>query len=163
MIANEREYRITKSEAQQFERALAALEMQPSTRTPEQQRLLRESLAGQLQVLRKQLADYDALRGGAVACMSVDSLKDLPDALIAARVAAGLSQKGLADRLGLQAQQIQRYEAARYESARFDRLLDIADALGIKVHIRVEFGARATPTKRSSHMTGQRRAVTQPA
>ncbi len=45
------------------------------------------------------------------------SLADLPKALIRARIAAGLSQKEFADRLGMKEQQIQSYEANDYQHA----------------------------------------------
>jgi HTH-type transcriptional regulator / antitoxin HipB len=48
------------------------------------------------------------------------SLNDLPTTLIKARIAAGLTQKDLADKIGVREQQIQRYEANHYNSASFD-------------------------------------------
>ena len=50
-----------------------------------------------------------------------------------ARIAAGLNQKDLADRLGLKEQQVQRYEATGYQSASLARLREVVDALGVKV------------------------------
>ena len=63
---------------------------------------------------------------------------DLPDILIRARIARGMSQKELADFLGLKEQQIQRYEAERYRSASLDRLIEIADALSVRISERGE-------------------------
>ena len=42
----------------------------------------------------------------------------------------GLSQKELADRIGLKEQQIQRYEATEYASASLTRIQEIIGALG---------------------------------
>ena len=50
--------------------------------------------------------------------------------LIKARIARGLSQRELADRIGLKEQQIQRYEATDYASASLARIKEVASALG---------------------------------
>ena len=56
---------------------------------------------------------------------------ELPTVLIKARIAQGLSQKDLAERLGLQEQQIQRYEATDYASASLTRIREVVSALGV--------------------------------
>ena len=83
------------------------------------------------------MAEYDALRGGQVGVLEADSLRGIPDALIRARIAAGLTQKALAVRLGLKEQQVQRYEATRYASANLSRIQAVADALGVRIHERI--------------------------
>ena len=49
------------------------------------------------------------------------------------RIAAGLSQKELAAKLGLKPQQIQRYEADNYQGASLGRVNAILRALGVKL------------------------------
>ena len=61
------------------------------------------------------------------------SFDELANGLIKARIAAGLSQRALAQRLNLKEQQIQRYEAERYATASYRRLCEVAHALGIQV------------------------------
>ena len=65
--------------------------------------------------------------------ISIESLGQLSGALVQARIVAGLSQKELADRLGLKEQQIQRYEATDYGSASLTRLKEVAEALGATI------------------------------
>jgi len=60
-------------------------------------------------------------------------VEDLPKALIRARIAAGMTQEGLARRLGVKTQQIQRYEATEYESASFARIRTVVQALGLRM------------------------------
>ncbi len=60
-------------------------------------------------------------------------MEDLPKTLISARIASGMTQKGLAHRLGIKAQQIQRYEATEYESASFARIRKVVQALGLRL------------------------------
>jgi HTH-type transcriptional regulator/antitoxin HigA len=59
----------------------------------------------------------------------VKALKDLPRAFAEARLRAGLTQAKLAERIGIKAQQIQRYEATRYQNASLKRLIEVACAL----------------------------------
>src|SRR5437870_1629008 len=137
MIANERQYRITKSAVREFEEALANLETVETQRPPEMRRVMREAIESQLEELRDQLAEYEALRSGRVRVLELDSLAELPDALIRARIAAGLTQKELATRLGLKEQQIQRYEATRYAGVSLERIQAVADAIGVTIEERL--------------------------
>ena len=60
-------------------------------------------------------------------------MEDLPKTLIRARIASGMTQEGLAHRLGVKTQQIQRYEATEYESASFARVLKVVQAFGLRM------------------------------
>ena len=133
MIANERQYRITKSEATKFTEALSRLDTVESHRSDEMRRIMREAVQSQLEELREQLAEYDALRSGRVAVLEIEGLQDLPLALVRARIASGLTQKELARRLGLKEQQIQRYEATRYRGVSLERIQQVAEALGVTI------------------------------
>ncbi len=62
MIANEREYHITSGEAKRFEEALAQIDDHVTELHPLLQRAMRESLASELQILREQLAEFEARR-----------------------------------------------------------------------------------------------------
>jgi transcriptional regulator with XRE-family HTH domain len=136
MISNERQYRITKTEAEKFKRALADLESQSNAREGIHPRLVqaeRDALQSQLNDLLGEIAEYEALKVGNIQVISIDSFDELADGLIKARIATGLSQKALADRLHLKEQQIQRYESDRYASASLQRLLEVARAIGVQI------------------------------
>lgn len=53
----------------------------------------------------------------------------LPESLVDERKKLGLTQKELAERLGIKEQQIQRYEATRYQSASLKRIVEITEAM----------------------------------
>ena len=141
MIANERQYRITKNSAAKFKTALdefdelAALE---SGLDPIIVKAQRELLEGQYEDLLQQLHEYEVLKSGESRRFTCDSLSKIGDALVRARIAQGLSQLDLAKRLSLKQQQIQRYEAERYITANLDRLSEIASALGLNVSVELE-------------------------
>jgi transcriptional regulator with XRE-family HTH domain len=136
MITNERQYKITRAEAEKFRRAIADMKAAPAKREDIHPRLVqaeREALESQLLDLEAELAEYEQLKTSPAPVIAIDSFDQLADGLIKARIAAGISQKELADRLGLKEQQIQRYEAERYASASYQRLRDIAAAIGVRI------------------------------
>ena len=139
MIKNERQYRITKAQADQFERTIA--EVSARLRQAVHPRLRKAELDGlksQFDDLKLELQEYEALRSGKRRVIVLDSIADLPKTLIQARIAAGLSQEDLAAKLGVKAQQVQRYEATNYRSASLERLNEIVKVLGVKLRRRAE-------------------------
>jgi HTH-type transcriptional regulator / antitoxin HipB len=130
VIQNQSQYRNTKVKLKEFEQALVELDKNPDKLSP---RLLAAQKAG-LQVwldrLKSQIAEYETLQQG-LSSLEVVSLQELPIALIKARISLGMSQKDLAEKIGTQEQQIQRYEANHYAAISFDRMMKIAEALGI--------------------------------
>ena len=91
----------------------------------------KEALQSQLSDLEADIREYEALKAGNFAFEQLERISELPRLLIRARIASGLSQRGLADRLGLKEQQIQRYEASDYASASFTRIREVVSALDI--------------------------------
>lgn len=135
MIANKRQYRITRNEANRFRKAISEFTEGPA-RVDVHPRLLqaeREAMESQLADLQAELAEYERLKTAGLSVISINSFDELAEGLIQARIASDLSQKTLADRLGLKEQQIQRYEATRYASASYQRLREVADALGVRI------------------------------
>ena len=51
--------------------------------------------------------------------------------LIKARIARGMSQRDLAERIGLKEQQIQRYEATDYASVSLSRIREVVNGLDV--------------------------------
>jgi len=134
MIKNERQYRITKAQAERFERTISDVTSNPnSSRHPVLRKAELAGLKSQLEDLQSEIQEYEALRSGKRRMIALDSIEDLPKTLIQARIVAGLSQEELAARLGLKPQQIQRYEATNYQSASLERVNEIVRVLGVKL------------------------------
>ena len=134
MIANEREYRITNAAAKKFAEALKNFDEksapqpgQPGTH-PRLLQAEKEGIASQLATLRRELREYDRLRSGRVR-ISLREIERLPQKLVRARIAAGLTQEALAEKLGLKRQQVQRYEASEYASASLATIRQIAQTI----------------------------------
>jgi transcriptional regulator with XRE-family HTH domain len=135
MITNERQYKITRSEVNRFRKAIREFAKAPALPDvhPRLLQAEREAMESQLADLQAEMAEYDHLKSADLSVISIGSFGELADGLIKARIAGGLSQKALAVRLGLKEQQIQRYEAERYAAASYQRLREIADALGVRI------------------------------
>jgi ribosome-binding protein aMBF1 (putative translation factor) len=136
VITNERQYKITKSQIIKFRNALENMTSSTTEHADVHPRLIRaerEAMESQLSDLETEVADYESLKSERPAVINVDSFEDLGDGIIKARIASGLSQKALAERLGLKEQQIQRYEAERYSSASFSRIRDVVSSLGVRI------------------------------
>jgi DNA-binding XRE family transcriptional regulator len=99
-----------------------------------------DALQSEVSRLQAQLDKYTALKSGAIRVLRASSLSELPQMLIKARIARGLSQRKLAEKLGMKEQQIQRYESEEYAQASFARLNEVADALGLKMEETAELG-----------------------
>lgn len=140
MIKNERQYRITRTQAEKFKRALEQLAQREAERShidPLLRQAEEDGMRSILADLRAELSEYEALKSGAYTVLECDSFEELPRALIRARIASGLSQKELAERLGVREQQVQHYEATEYRGASFSRLMEVVQALNVKVQERI--------------------------
>lgn len=134
MIKNERQYRITKAQLAEFDATLAQIEQEPAAALPQLlQRAQADAMRSQRADLQAAVDDYETLKQHRPSVIEARSLDELPRALIRARIALGLSQKDLAEKMGLKEQQLQRYEATDYESASLSRIQEVASALGVHV------------------------------
>ncbi len=96
---------------------------------------------------------YEDLRDGSIGRRELGSLRDLATALVEARIVAGLTQKQLGERLEVEEQQIQRWEANLYSGVGVEGLEEVVDALGMDVKVTVDYAA-ARITVRPDQMDG---------
>jgi DNA-binding Xre family transcriptional regulator len=141
VIANERQYRITKAELRRFEEAIEVQRKSPPSEGvhPRIHRAIGDSLRSEAVELRGQLQCYEDLRDGRITHREIDGLRELPVALIEARIAARMTQKDLAESLGLKPQQVQKWEATLYSGVGLERLQDIIDAVGMQVQEQISY------------------------
>lgn len=145
MIANERQYRITNVQLKRIEEGLAAHDAQEASPNvdPRIKQAMADAMASEAEALRAQLYHYEQLRDGHISGREITSLRELPAALIEARIAAHLTQRDLARRTGVAEQQIQRWEANEYTGVNLDRLQSIADAIGVQIHPTITYSSAA--------------------
>lgn len=90
--------------------------------------------------LQKELEEYEKLTSQSLSWLEFDSFKDdMNKAIMSFRIASGMSQKELAKAMFIQEQQIQRYEQSDYLSAGFERILQLLEALGVRMILRKDF------------------------
>lgn len=140
MIKNEREFRITHSQAEKFRTAIAtaAREGPPKGVAPKLHQVSIEGMRAQLKDLDRELLDYKTLQDPKGKVRLEDSADALGALLIKARIARGWSQRELAERLGLQMQKIQQYEATEYAGASVTRVREILQALGVTARVQLQ-------------------------
>ncbi|MDH5548197.1 MAG: XRE family transcriptional regulator [Gammaproteobacteria bacterium] len=132
MIYNERQYKIT---AKQIEKLQTVLEEYDQHATPDWLAIAqKDALKSQITDLNAQLVEYNLIKEGKIRYSECSDLSNLPRVLIQARIGKGLSQKELADKLGMTAQQIQRYEASEYMGASLARLIEVSHILEVKLN-----------------------------
>jgi ribosome-binding protein aMBF1 (putative translation factor) len=151
MITNERQYRITKAQLSKLKASLRGFDLKDAaTRTGSVAlaKAERAALESQVLDLQEQVTEYDTLRSGDVEKLEAGSLVELPTILIKARIAGGLSQRDLAEKLGVKEQQVQRDEAQNYSSAILRKLVEVADTLGLEISETAELrSSRASPRR----------------
>lgn len=135
MIKNDRQYHVTRGQLDRFEGLLRELETRPvdPKQHPRMREIERASVQAQVRELREQLEEYEALRDGRAPVSNGHTLDELPTLLVRARIARKLTQRDLAERLGMKEQQIQRYEATDYAGASYSRLVEVAEALNLRL------------------------------
>lgn len=135
MIRTQRQYGITSTRLEEMERGVREYERRGGRDLePGMRQLTIDSMRALCDEWREDLAAYDALsQGPGNREFALQRFEELPDTLVRARVAAGLSQRQLAERLGLKPQQIQRYEATSYRGVAWETAARIAAALGLQI------------------------------
>jgi len=128
MIQNRRQYGVTKAQVKRLEDALAAAK-QTEGMPPRVYDAMVAGIQSQIDELDEQRREYDGVCRASR--LRMDSVEHLADVLIKARIARGLTQKELAEKLGIQPQQIQKYEASAYRSASLKRVQEVMKALDL--------------------------------
>jgi len=134
MIINKRQHSVTKAQIKRLEKTLA---LSKGKRDEMDKRIFDSMIAGirsQISELKDQVKEYERMQSAKAISYSLDSL---PNVLIQARVARGLTQEQLAKKIKVDARQIQRYEKTNYSSVSLERVIDILKALDINLKGRI--------------------------
>lgn len=126
MIQNQLQYRVTKARLQEFQ--LAKIQLGQDNIRGKALEVRHKALNSLIEELEAELHSFDSLKSQGIPS-TLQHLEQLPEDLIKARIAAGLTQAELAKSLHLKPQQIQRYEATHYATASLARVLAVAKAI----------------------------------
>lgn len=149
MITNERQYRLTKSQAEKFQQAIENFDAVAKIASGADPRIVHAQLGAletQVFELLEAVKMYEEMRLSGNVPRTAEGLESLPVLLIKSRIATGLTQKALAERIGIKEQQIQRYEAERYGTASLARIIEVASALGVQLRMETRALANTNET-----------------
>ena len=128
MIKSDAQRERTVAQIEGFRRALAKVAEEKSAK---RSAALRGSYEGMIRQLEDELREYDELKSGALALPKIERIDQIAPFIVKLRIAKGISQTELAQRLGVSKQVISRYEESDYQTVGIARLQEILDALGI--------------------------------
>jgi len=133
MIKNEKQFAITKKRLRDFETSLKNLIGSSHPEKKLRIKIQADAIRSDIKALRSEVNEFEKLKKGQVKTLTAHSINELPYILIKARIARSMSQKDLAETLGLKEQQIQRYESNNYASASLSRIEKVVEALNINI------------------------------
>ena len=132
MIRSDAQRERTVAQIEGFRRALAkATAEKPSKRAE----AIRGSYEEMIRQLEEELHEYDQLKSGNLKVPKIDRLDEIAPFIAKLRIAKGVSQTELAQRLGISKQVISRYEESDYQTVGIARLQEILDAIGVKTAV----------------------------
>jgi DNA-binding XRE family transcriptional regulator len=141
MIRNEDEYREAVMRLAEEKKRIAAQQAELKEiglTVDEIKRVLDPIRSFHLQ-LQDDVQRYEGLRRGEFE--ELQNLRGLGPLLISLRIASGLSQRQLAERLGVHESQVSRDERNEYHGITLERAARILDALGVELRSTVELAA----------------------
>lgn len=151
MIRNDTERRRSQEELEYLQHELESI-------IPDQQDDISKSVESGLSMrisdIEDRIAEYDRLNEGQISIFEGESLDDLGEVIIKARIRRGWSQAELARALDMEPQQVQRYERNDWQKISLWRLQEVAEVLGLNVSIRGRLGGHeiAYPTPFVRHL-----------
>ena len=138
MIRNESEYREAGTRlAEEAARLEAHRERLRATGLPDEEvKRLMDPIESFHVQLREEVDSYERLKRGEFAAL--DNLRGLGQLLISLRISKGISQRELAQRLGVHESQVSRDERNEYFGVTLERAIKVLDALGVCLRTTVE-------------------------
>ena len=133
MIRSTKQYATTKKRLDEFEAAIREFDIDapPAGVSPLGHRTALAALKGVRDELAHELARFEDLERRGIEAVRFKGLNDLPRALVETRLARGMSQKELAEKLEVAPQQVQRWEADCYDRTGLAYVLEIGEVLKI--------------------------------
>ncbi|MDR0395188.1 MAG: helix-turn-helix domain-containing protein [Tannerella sp.] len=131
MIHNKKQLTQAEKTIEELRKKIAGL----GTVLPESLELLQKvAWEKRMNDLDKEIAEFNFLKQQSVLTFSSENLEKL---IMSLRIAAGFTQKKLAEAIEVKEQQIQRYEQTQYLTASFDRIIQILKKLSEDFELKI--------------------------
>ena len=137
MIKNNKQLEIRQEHLAGFRNALSTLltSEKNSPKDPILKKAQIDALRSSIEEFEREIKTYESLREGELCAVMGGQFFEIARILIQTRIAKDWSQTDLAQEIGIEPQQIQRYEATDYEGAGLTRIYDVIDALDVSLRI----------------------------
>ena len=138
MIRNEKEYKEAVERVRQENERLAKQESQLTAMGlgPAEIKRALDPMRSFHQQLEEEIVGYERLKRGEFD--ELLNLRGIGQLLASLRIARGLTQRQLAEKLGVHETQVSRDERNEYHGVTLERATRILEALGVEMHSRVE-------------------------
>ncbi len=138
MIRNETEYReaVQRLADEKQRIALQKAELEKMNLSPDEVKRVLDPMRSFHLQLQEEVESYERLKRGEFE--EIHNLRGLGHMLIALRIARGISQRQLAERLGVHESQVSRDERNEYHGITLDRAARVLDALGVELRSTVQ-------------------------
>lgn len=143
MIKNQKQAAIVRKEINELRALLIEMEAKSAEQKLDfKQQLQYNVWQGRIDDLRFEIEEYEHLISNDLRVLEVNT-DNLQKAIVSFRIASGMTQKDIADKLEIQEQQIQRYEQNDYLTASFERIIQILQTLEVEVSLKKKFSKEA--------------------
>ena len=134
MIRNEREYKEAVKRLQEERRRLKnhAVKLKDLGLAKKEIKRAMDPMRSFYEQFAEEVEGYEKLKRGEIP--ETVNLEGLGNTLVALRIARGITQRDLAERLGVHESQVSRDERNEYHGATIDRVSRILDALGAQMY-----------------------------
>ncbi len=149
MIKNSKQLEVSKNRLREFQSALSELQSSVEQAHIILHKAQISAIKSSIEGLEKEIEIYESLKKGAICHIKGGNIEEIARMLIQTRLAKGMTQAKLGEEIGIDQQQIQRYEATDYEGISLARLFDIIDALEVSFELdnittgKIQFAASA--------------------
>lgn len=139
MIKNQKQATIVKTELSNLRDLIEEMEkLSRESNLNLKQQVQLDIFKSRVEEFNSELKEYETYTSKNLDILEMKN-ESLQNALIGFRIASGLTQKELAEKLELKEQQIQRYELNNYLTASFERIIQIIEALEVEVNLKKQF------------------------
>ena len=128
-IKNAKQLAASKAWLAEFRESLKAARRNSKGLHPRLHKAELDGIRSQIEELKSEIQEYEDLQQKTPGEVVLASLEDLPEVMVRMRIIRGLTQEQLAAKLGITAQQVQKWEAGAYRRATYSRILQVAKAL----------------------------------